>query len=187
MATTGNVKTQIAGIGHVYVAAPGTEVPSLDTYKFGDGTTLTGYTWLGDTSGENIPEFSTDGGDATTVDSWDRKALRATRNSKTHTVTINSINLGEDTFKVAFPGSEYDSEAKAWDLNLDGSTERAILIVVEEGTTVSAMLLRRVDLSGSMPTMDKENFTEIAISGTLLSPTDGKTKVRYFEPRTVTG
>ena len=86
MANLGNSKIQIAGRGHVYYAAPDTEAPNLDGYIFGDGTTLegSGWTWLGDTSSENLIEFESDGGDTSTKRTWDRQGVRSPREDVTH-------------------------------------------------------------------------------------------------------
>lgn len=189
MANLGNSKIQIAGRGHVYYGVNDTEAPNLDGYTFGDGTTLeaNGWTWLGDTSSENLIEFESDGGDTSTKRTWDRQGVRSTREDVTNKVTINAVNLGEDVMKVAFPGSTYDAAKRAWDIELDSSSERAILVVVEDGQLVSGYLFRRVALSGNMPSLSLDNFTEVKISGTLLSPNSGKTRVQMLEPRTVTG
>lgn len=189
MANLGNSKIQIAGRGHVYYAANNTEAPNLDGYVFGDGTTLeaSGWTWLGDTSSENLIEFESDGGDTSTKRTWDRQGVRSTREDVTNKVTINAVNLGEDVMKVAFPGSTYDTAKRAWDIELDASSECAILVVVEDGRIVSGYLFRRVSLAGNMPSLSLDNFTEVKIAGTLLSPNSGKTRVQMLEPRTVTG
>lgn len=189
MANLANSRIQIAGIGHVYYGAVDNVAPNLDGYKFGDGTTLegVGWTWLGDTSSENLIEFETDGGDTNTKRTWDRQGVRSTREDVTNKVTINSVNLGEDVMRVAFPGSTYDPTLRAWDIELDASSERAILVVVVDGQSVSGYLFRRVSLAGSMPSLSLDNFTEVKISGTLLSPPSGKTRVQMLEPRIVTG
>lgn len=189
MANLGNSKIQIAGRGHVYYAVNDTESPNLDGYVFGDGTTLeaSGWTWLGDTSSENLIEFESDGGDTSTKRTWDRQGVRSTREDVTNKVTINAVNLGEDVMKVAFPGSTYDPAKRAWDIELDASSERAILVVVEDGRIVSGYLFRRVSLAGNMPSLSLDNFTEVKIAGTLLSPSSGKTRVQMLEPRVVTG
>lgn len=89
--------------------------------------------------------------------------------------------------RVAFPGSTYDAEKGGWDVELDNSSERAVLIVIEDGLLVSGMLFRRVSLAGNLPSLSLDNFSEVKISGTLLSPPSGKTRVQMLEPRTVTG
>lgn len=189
MANLGNSKIQIAGKGHVYYGVNDTEAPNLDGYVFGDGTTLeaSGWTWLGDTSSENLIEFDSDGGDTSTKRTWDRQGVRSTREDVTNKVTINAVNLGEDVMRVAFPGSTYDPVKRAWDIELDASSERAILVVVEDGRIVSGYLFRRVSLAGNMPTLSLDKFTEVKIAGTLLSPASGKKRVQLLEPRTVTG
>ena len=189
MANLGNSKIQIAGKGHVYYGVNDTESPNLDGFTFGDGTTLeaSGWTWLGDTSSENLIEFESDGGDTSTKRTWDRQGVRSTREDVTNKVTINAVNLGEDVMRVAFPGSTYDPVKRAWDIELDASSERAILVVVEDGQIVSGYLFRRVSLAGNMPSLSLDNFTEVKISGTLLSPASGKKRVQMLEPRTVTG
>lgn len=189
MANLGNSKIQIAGKGHVYIGNVDTVAPNLWGYTFGDGTTLetAGWTWLGDTSSENLIEVETDGGDTSTKRTWDRQGVRSTREDVTNKVTINAVNLGEDVMRVAFPGSTYDAEKGGWDVELDNSSERAVLIVIEDGLLVSGMLFRRVSLAGNLPSLSLDNFSEVKISGTLLSPPSGKTRVQMLEPRTVTG
>lgn len=189
MANLGNSKIQIAGKGHVYIGNVDTVAPNLWGYSFGDGTTLetVGWTWLGDTSSENLIEVETDGGDTSTKRTWDRQGVRSTREDVTNKVTINAVNLGEDVMRVAFPGSTYDAEKGGWDVELDNSSERAVLVVIEDGLLVSGMLFRRVSLAGNLPSLSLDNFSEVKISGTLLSPPSGKTRVQMLEPRTVTG
>ena len=176
---------QIAAIGHVYFGNVDTAAPSLSTYTFGNGSTLSGdgWTWLGDTSSENMIEFESDGGDTETKRTWDRTGVRATREDVTHSMTIHAVNLGDDVINLAFPGSTYDSTNKMWKLNLNGSSEKAILVVVEEGTLVSASWFPRVSLSGKLPTMSIDEFSEVEITGTLLSSlTDANVSAGLLDP-----
>lgn len=189
MSSLADSKIQIAGIGHVYYAAPDTDDPDLYDYEFGDGTTLEkhGWTWLGDTSSENLVEIESDGGEFTAKRTWDRQSARSSRAAVTHKLTINSVNLGRDTMESAFPGSTYDAAKDAWDLELSGSTEKAFLIVIVDGGEVSGFLYRRVTVAGSLPTLSLEEFTEVKMSGNILSPNSGKKPVRVIPPRQVTG
>ena len=84
-------------------------------------------------------------------------------------------------------GFGFVAEKGGWDVELDNSSERAVLIVIEDGLLVSGMLFRRVSLAGNLPSLSLDNFSEVKISGTLLSPPSGKTRVQMLEPRTVTG
>lgn len=189
MADLSNSVIQIAGKGHIYIAPPDTPAPDLYAYTFGNGTTLEdeGWIWIGDTSSENLPEFESDGGDSETKRTWDRLNVRSNRSPVSLTFTFNVVNLGREAMQVAFPNGEYNEAEKAFDVDVEGSVEKAVLIVIEEGPLVSGYLLRRVNLAGSMPTPSLEEFTEITISGTILAPNSGARAVRIFEPRQATG
>lgn len=177
----------IAGIGHIYVGAANVKPATgfLDSYKFDLGKeTLTGFKWIGDTSSETLPEFESDGGDSNAKRTWDRKDVRVTMEDKSYSVTFASVASTAESINAAFPGSKWLEDEKAWDINLGGSVEKSILIVIEDGEMVAAHLFPRVSLSGSLPTLDLENFSEISISGAIMSPSDaGLPKYRYYHPR----
>lgn len=180
---------QIAGTGHVYVAEPDTLLPDLGGYQFGDGTTLegSGWFWLGDTSAENVVSFESDGGDTTTLDTWDRAGVDSTREALTTKVTINSVAMTATTVEVAFSGSVKDDTTGGYDLNIGGTVEKAILIIVEDAQGVSAIQLRRVTTGGTLPTLARDQFTEVPITGTLLAPVSGKTMVHWVPRRAKSG
>lgn len=180
---------QIAGTGHVYIAESDTPLPDLGAYTFGDGTTLEtkGWYWLGDTSSENVVNFESDGGDTTTLATWDRPNVDSTRDAVTTKVSINSVAMTGQTVEVAFPGSVQDPATGGYDLQIGGTVEKSVLILVEDAQGVSGIQLRRVSLGGTLPTLDREKFTEIPISGTLLTPVSGKTAVHWVPRRAKSG
>lgn len=165
----------IAGIGHIYVADPGTKPAKgfLNTYAFATDQAPTGFTWLGDTSSETLPEFESDGGDTSAKRTWDRKDLRVTREDKTHSMTIAAVNSSKTAIETAFPGSKWVEDEQAWDVSLDGSVEKSVLMVIEDGDQVAAHLFPRVSLSGGLPSMSLDEFSEISISGAIMAPADG--------------
>lgn len=180
---------QIAGRGHVYIAEPDTLVPDLGGYQFADGTTLegSGWYWLGDTSAENVVSFESDGGETNNLHTWDRENVDATREATTSTVTINSVALTATTVELAFYGSTFDARTGGYDLNLGGTVEKAALIVIEDAGGVSAILIRRATFGGTMPTLDRENFTEVPITGTILTPVSGRASVHWIPRRSRSG
>lgn len=98
--TSGNLTDAaitIAGRGHVYTADVDAPTPDVTSYKFNGGADITvdtkKFTWLGDTSSENMIEFETDGGDVNVKRTWDREAVRGVKESVTNTLTIQSVNL----------------------------------------------------------------------------------------------
>lgn len=189
MSSTDTAAIVIAGKGHVYRGQVGTAWPDLWAYTFGNGTTLrdAGWEWLGDTSAENTIEFGTEGGETTTKDTWDRPSVKSTKSSTSNTVTINSVSMDDTTIQTAFPGSTYVEATDGYDLVIGGTSEVALLVVVEDGDEVSGYGFRRVTIGGAMPTISREEFTEIALTGTLLAPPSGETAVHFFKPRKATG
>ena len=184
MATLEDTAVQIAGIGHVYYAEPGAPEPTaaeLAAFDFDDPTTLPGWTWLGDTSSENLIEFGVDGGDSSVLRTWDRLNVRASKEASTTTATINSVNVSKDTIDLAFPGSAKNLTSGAWDLKLDGTVSKALLIVIVDGDLISGFLFRNASISGALPTLALDAFTEFPLTATILAPASG-TAVAYYEP-----
>lgn len=191
--TSGNLADAaitIAGRGHVYTADVDAPTPDVTSYKFNGGADITvdtkKFTWLGDTSSENMIEFETDGGDVNVKRTWDREAVRGVKESVTNTLTIQSVNLSGRALAVAFPGSQMDPTTKYYGLEPGSESEKAVLIVVEDGDLASAFYFPRVQLSGSLPKLQLDEFAEMEIKGTLLKPVSGAAQVQYRPPFKVT-
>ena len=199
MATLSDVKLQIAGIGHAYTAPVDTAPLDFSKYVFNPaapiaGVTattgpLTGYkagswTWMGDTSSENLIEFETDGGDATPKRSWDRLNLRVVREAQSVSGTINSINASGKDMALAFPGGTFDAATNSFAPSGTGqSAQTALLVVVEDGADVGGIYFPSVDMQGQLPTFSLEEFTEFPLPFSVLnSPTTGKLW-HWFAPR----
>lgn len=180
---------QVAGFVHVYVANPDAEAPDLWAYEFGDGTTLDaeGWTWVGDTSSENLPTFARDGGETTSLRTADRLSAASSTSASTNTVEFHTLTTNETAVRLAFPGSTYDSAKGAWDLTLGKTENKAVLLIIEGGGVVSGFLIRKCAVSGSLPALSIDNFTEFTLTGTILSPDSGKAMVSALVARQVTG
>ena len=199
MATLSDTKLQIAGIGHVYTAPVDTAPIDYSKFTFNPTSTLAGvtattgpytgykagsWTWLGDTSAENLIEFETDGGDPTTKRSWDRQNLRVIREAQTVSGTVNSINASGKDMALAFPGGTYDAATSSFTPSGSGeSAQIAMLVVVEDGNEVGGIVFPSVDMQGRLPTFSLEEFTEFPLPFNVLnSPTTGK-PWHWFAPR----
>lgn len=170
MATTSDVQLQIAGIGHVYTAPVGTAAPTLEGYTFAGGAPLGAWTWIGDTSSENLIEFETDGGDVTQKRTWDRMNVRAVRETESISATINKVNASAKDMTLGFPNGTYDAATGTFTVKAGaGSDSRAILIVIEDGTRVGNLHLPNTDIKGGFPTFSLEEFTEFPLSVAILS------------------
>lgn len=197
MATLADVKLQIAGIGHVYTAPVDTGPIDFSKYTFTPTAAVPGiitapfaaykagsWTWMGDTSAENLIEFETDGGDATTKRSWDRLNLRVVREAQTVSGTVNSINASGKDMALAFPGGTFDAATNSFSPSATGqSSQTAMLVVVEDGDECGGIYFPSVDIQGQLPAFSLEEFTEFPLPFSVLnSPTTGK-PWHWFGPR----
>lgn len=190
MATTTGpdaLKLHITGLIHVFYAPVDTTVPDISTFNFQDVMT-TGefgdWTWLGDTSSENLIELASDGGDAEYKRTADRLKVRAVREDTSYTLTINTVGVSKDHFDVGFSSATYDEATDSYSFaSATAGTERALLIVTEDGKDVAASYFPNADIVGSLPGFDLENFQEWPLSASLLSsPTTGDL-MTYFLAR----
>lgn len=184
MASPDTVKLHIAGIGHVFYADVDAEPINPTNFKFLDETTYGDWTWLGDTSSENLIEFEVEGGDPTFKRTWDRLNTGVTREAETISATINSVNASRETFNLGFAGHVYDETTQSYRVSSSSaSTTHAIQIVTEDGSNVAALYLPNTDIKGSFPTFDLEEYMEIPLAVSVLSsPTNGDLW-QWFEPR----
>lgn len=177
-------KLYISGYGHVFVAEPGTELPNIDKFKFSDKTTWgTSWTWIGDTSGENVVEIESEGGEIEYKRTWDRKKARSVRSDREITATINSVNLSKETFELAFFGGSYDPKKKSYKV-IDKVLEakKAILIITEDGLDIAGVEFKNTTIAGDFPKFDLENFTEVPLKAAILPDSHGDI-AEIFEPR----
>lgn len=184
MATAETVKLHIAGIGHVFFNDVDADPIDPTQFKFLDESTYGDWTWLGDTSSENLIEFEADGGDTTYKRTWDRLRTSVVREAETISMTINSVNASRETFNLGFADHVYDEDAGSFEVSGSGkSTSKSIQVVTEDGSNVASLYLPNVDVTGSFPSFNLEEYMEFPLSGALLnSPTTGKLW-RWFEPR----
>lgn len=188
-----DVSLQIAGIMHVFYADVDTAPLNLDNFVFADPKTHGSWVWLGDVSSENVIEVDTDGGEQTEKRTHDRTGVRTATEDVKYTMTINSVALNEDTFKLGF-GATYNASRKSYIVTANPSaSSKALLLVVEDTTGTGGLLLSgfylpRTSITGSFPKVDIENFTEVPLSAVLqpsLTQTSNGQPVRFevLEPR----
>lgn len=180
-------KLHIPGIGHVYLANVGTGMFDISKFKFGDDTTHTGWTWLGDAAQDSPISFESEGGEQETLGTWDRPQARTknTAGSMSGSITLNGLK--KETVLVAFPGSEWNETNKSYKINTNDASERAMAVVTEDGKDVAALALARVSLKGELPSFDREGFLSWVINFTVLDSTQTNIpKIEWFEPRPMT-
>lgn len=187
MATLADVQLHIPGKGHLFYANTDADEFVLDNFKFGDPATYGTWTWLGDVSSENLIEFESDGGDVTYKRTWDRTQVKPVYDDETFTGTINSVNIAQETFNLAFAGGEYVAASKKYKVKTTRfAAKKALLLVTEDGEDIAGLRLPNVEVKGSFPTFDIEEFQEIPLNLAILGSVVDQTLFEIFEPRPYT-
>ena len=194
MATTTGpdaLKLHITGLIHVFHAPVDTTVPDISTFDFSDVMSTGSFgdwTWLGDTSSENLIELASDGGDAEYKRTADRLKVRAVREDTTYTLTINTVGISRDHFELGFSDAEYDEATNSYRIKSGGtSSEKALLVVTEDGRDVAAVYLPNADIVGNLPGFDLENFQEWPLTCALLASPSTGDLMSYYLPRARAG
>lgn len=173
----------ITDVGHILLAPVGTAFPDLSKFVFGDETTYGGFTWFGDTSAENLPEFEADGGDVSSKRTFDRKGMRNLREDKTYTGTFNSVVRNREFFEKTVGGGEWDDVQKGFITKSDSyALDWAVLIVEEDGQYISGLGLYNASVLSGFSTYDLEEFKEIPVDMAIGADAQGRLKID-FEPR----
>ena len=189
MADLNDVKLQIAGFGYVFEAPVDTEPFDLAQFEFGQDTTYGAWKWIGDTSSDNMIEFSSEGGESESKRTWARLDVRTLTSPESVSATINSVNLHNETFKLAFPSAH--TNGNRTDIgSTGGASSRALLVVMQDPDTgsYSALWFPHTSIKGSFPSLSLEEFTEIPLSVNVLSslthtvPGAGFVKWSFIEP-----
>lgn len=194
MATLSDVNLQIAGFGYVFEAPVDTEPFDLAAFQFGTPTTYGDWNWIGDTSSDNMIEFSSEGGEAESKRTWARLDVRTLTSPESISATINSVNLHNETFKLAFPNAV--TKGNRTDIgSTGGSSSRALLIVSQDPDTsaYTGLWFPNTNIKGSFPSLSLEEFTEIPLTVNVLASLThtvsggGFVKWSFVEPGAVAG
>ena len=189
MAALSDVKLQIAGFGYVFEAPVDTEPFDLSQFEFGQASTYGEWNWIGDTSSDNMIEFSSEGGESESKRTWARLDVRTLTSPEAISATINSVNLHNETFKLAFPNAR--TNGNRTDIgSTGGASSRALMIVSQDPDTgsYSALWFPNTSIKGSFPSLSLEEFTEIPLTVNVLSslehtvPGGGFVKWSFVEP-----
>lgn len=176
-------KLFITGAGHVLVAPLDTPWPTIENFKFGDSSTYGQFTWIGDTSAENVIEFDVEGGEVEFKDTFDRKKAKSKRTDREITGTVNSVNFSRETFELAFPAGKWNEDTKSYTAeNKVLESTKKFLIITEDGTLLDAFGFYKTTLAGTIPTFGVDEFAEIPVKIAALPDKDNKL-FEIWEPR----
>lgn len=154
--------TTIANIGHIYYAPVGTEFPKLNTFEF-TGEDWGAWKWLGDTSADSLPEFEEDDGKDSNKDTWDRKD---TRTGGSISGTIKSVSPSKEFWLTVKEGGIAEEDGYVTTSRTKGKTY-ALVIVVEDGSTLTGIGYYIATMKAGLPTYDREKYTEVPLKITV--------------------
>lgn len=149
------------GTGFIFVAAPGTARPSdalITSYTAMDDTHFPGYTSLGHTSRDDLPQFGFDGGDSAVLGTWSNASFREViTDVPSDFVTFNALQFDEQilsyyygvTDALAGDGTIEVTDAPVTTIN------KALLVVIVDGP-------RRVAFHSSSVSLKREAEIQLA-------------------------
>lgn len=125
---------------------------------------------LGHMSNDTLPEFSLDGGDATTLATWLEASFRTSYSETTGKVTMSSVQGDKNTLKTIYNAVDMpDSAGVAFSL-VKTPKAKSVFILWEDTNTNDrqGLLLPNTDLAFSdLPKLSTSGFTEYGIEGTI--------------------
>lgn len=139
----------------------------LDVETIDDGAWVN----VGHTSNDNLPEFSLDGGDATTLSTWLKSGVRTTYAETTGTVTWNSVQGDTETLKNTYNGVDVPGGGVAF--SLDKREQKKGLFILWEDTNsgerMGMWLPNTSKTFNSFPALSNDAFVEYGLIASILT------------------
>lgn len=152
-----------AAKGYVFIGQVGVaQKPTADDIRDFDGETLDvpGWTDLGHTDREDLPEFGFEGGDVETRGTWRVQVLREViTEAATDYVIVTLSQFDEEAYKLYYGVENHQTagpgEFVVWD-TATGTFERSFLIIIEDGD-------RRVAFYAPAASIRRDDSIEMAV------------------------
>lgn len=175
--------TIIPGHGNVLISKEATAEPfDIAQFDIKDETTYgTGWESIGYTSKENTIEFDKDGGDASSVDTWEEDGVDTSYEAVLWSFVVRALSMNRKTFELAFGGGEWDEDLQGYAMGDITPIEKSVLIIFAHAGKRFGIYVRRAKLSaGDAPSVDPEQFFEIEIKGDVLTSDSVKYKKVFW-------
>lgn len=134
------------------------------------GSTGVNFYNLGHMSNDTLPEFSLDGGDATTLATWLEASFRTSYSETTGKVTMSSVQGDKNTLKTIYNAVDGAGNAGVAFSLVKTPKAKSVFILWEDTNTNDrqGLLLPNTDLAFSdLPKLSTSGFTEYGIEGTI--------------------
>lgn len=162
-----------AAKGYIYTAAVDATAPTTNAiFDFVDqSTVIAGYTLIGHTSRDDLPEFGFDGGDTEARGTWQNEALRTVvTEAAVDYVTFNLVQFDADTLELYYgqPNTQVDGSYGLAG-SPGGATESGFLIVIVDGPRKIAFWSPKVEIRREdAATLAVDEFSALPMRATFL-------------------
>ena len=160
--------------GAVFIADAEKQLPDLSKFSLTaetvEGTDGVTYTNIGHTSVDTLPEFSIDGGDSTSHDTWLKTKVRVTYEAVTGTVTIDSVQGDKENLKLIFNAKDMSDGGLAIALDKREQKKAMFIFIVDSDTNQKlGFWIPNASLSyNELPTLNQDDFVEYKMVGDIL-------------------
>lgn len=177
----------VPGHGNVLVSTGTVAEPfDIESFDIMDASTY-GEDWMsiGYTSKADTVEFNKDGGDASSVDTWEQDGMDTTYEAILWSFVVRALSMQRSMYELAFGGGAYDSALKGYAMGDVEPIEKSVMIVFAHNGKRGGIYIRRAKLGvGDAPSVDVENFFQIEIKGDVLASDSTKyKKIFWFDAR----
>lgn len=178
----------IPGTGYVYLHdTPGTAPPAATTSAIAaldltSATLPTGWDNVGHTSRDDNVSYTREGGDTNTVGTWQVPSLRTTVDPVTRGLTINALQVGNDTFQLYFGGGDVTGTDVFDEPDTPVAQDRALFLVMVDGATRLGLYVPKASIIGADAIeVDPENFLQFNLGATFVK-LGSNPIARWFHP-----
>lgn len=156
--------------GFVYLAPVGTAAPTVaDLAAPATPFAILGH--VGTADGDGLPTFTSDGGDVTTLGSWNKAAVRTTTEPLTQSVEFSASQLDAESLRLytSADGGDVAGRFDVFGHEVNQGVQTALLIVIQDGTTRVGWYAPKVEVRrGDDIEFDPEGPLLLPLSATLL-------------------
>jgi hypothetical protein len=168
----------LPGTGYLFAndtpgaAPPATTASAIAALNLEAATLATGWNNIGHTSRENNVSLGKDGGDRTTLGTWQAPSLRVAIDPITWSFNFKSVQVSNQTFKWYFGGGSA-ATADRYDVpDTPTAVDAALWICLVDGSYRLPLYIARASLvGGDALSVDPESFLEMDIVATVVKYT----------------
>lgn len=163
--------------GQIAIGAVGSTPPSDLS-----ATITTPWKVIGHTSLDNLPTWTENGGDQSTIGTWQAPSLRNVQTkAATYQMTFSSDQLDSQSFSLYYGVPNVVTTAGKFDVTTPGAIEFALLVIIQDGDSYVGFHASRASFTRSGDiSLATDAFTELPIQASFLTYTDGETSAPLF-------